>query len=167
MCVCVCKLIVCWSLVFSSPSRVCVRCTLMCSCVRVRARERAPQAARHVLVCWWPCVCVCVHVCVCVCVCVSLCRWMDYPCTGYDVRHPHDASVMTYRGHTVHHTLIRAYFSPAATTGQRLIYSEWCMGSLSRTHTHTHAHPRTHTHACTSTLTHTRMHIHAHTHTHA
>jgi WD repeat-containing protein 23 len=30
---------------------------------------------------------------------------------------------MTYRGHAVLQTLIRAYFSPARTTGQRYIYS--------------------------------------------
>ena len=47
----------------------------------------------------------------------------DYPAAGCDVRHPHDASVMTYRGHSVQHTLIRAYFSPAHTTGQRFIYT--------------------------------------------
>uniref|UniRef100_A0A7S0WVH0 Uncharacterized protein n=1 Tax=Chlamydomonas leiostraca TaxID=1034604 RepID=A0A7S0WVH0_9CHLO len=50
-------------------------------------------------------------------------RWMAYPGQGLDVRHPHDKSLMTYRGHTVRQTLIRAYFSPAHTTGQRLIYS--------------------------------------------
>uniref|UniRef100_A0A7S3VU90 Anaphase-promoting complex subunit 4 WD40 domain-containing protein n=1 Tax=Dunaliella tertiolecta TaxID=3047 RepID=A0A7S3VU90_DUNTE len=50
-------------------------------------------------------------------------RWMAYPARGYDVRHPHDASVMTYRGHQVHQTLIRAYFSPSHTTGQRFIYA--------------------------------------------
>lgn len=38
-------------------------------------------------------------------------------------KHPHDCSIMTYRGHEVLNTLIRAYFSPAATTGQRYIYS--------------------------------------------
>lgn len=30
---------------------------------------------------------------------------------------------MTYRGHSVLQTLIRAYFSPVASTGQRFIYS--------------------------------------------
>lgn len=34
-----------------------------------------------------------------------------------------DCSLMTYRGHTVHQTLIRAYFSPRHSTGQRFIYS--------------------------------------------
>lgn len=36
----------------------------------------------------------------------SYCR-QRYPGTGYDVRHPHDASLMTYRGHGVQYTLIR------------------------------------------------------------
>ncbi len=31
-------------------------------------------------------------------------RWMDYPAYGLDVRHPHDASIMTYRGHQVRDT---------------------------------------------------------------
>lgn len=38
-------------------------------------------------------------------------------------QHPHDNSVMTYRGHAVLRTLIRCHFSPAATTNQRYIYS--------------------------------------------
>jgi hypothetical protein len=29
---------------------------------------------------------------------------------GYEVRHPHDSSIQTYRGHKVLQTLIRAYF---------------------------------------------------------
>jgi WD repeat-containing protein 23 len=43
--------------------------------------------------------------------------------TGYAVQHPDDHSLMTYRGHAVLQTLIRAYFSPAHTTGQRYIYA--------------------------------------------
>ncbi|KAL8278391.1 hypothetical protein RQP46_009283 [Phenoliferia psychrophenolica] len=39
------------------------------------------------------------------------------------LKHPHDVSVMTYRGHSVLRTLIRCHFSPAATTDQRYIYS--------------------------------------------
>jgi WD repeat-containing protein 23 len=31
--------------------------------------------------------------------------------------------MMSYRGHSVMQTLIRAYFSPADTTGQRFIYA--------------------------------------------
>lgn len=34
------------------------------------------------------------------------------------VKLPGDSSVMTYAGHLVKHTLLRARFSPAATTGQ-------------------------------------------------
>ncbi|XP_070187913.1 DDB1- and CUL4-associated factor 11-like isoform X2 [Littorina saxatilis] len=41
-----------------------------------------------------------------------------------------DTSVMTYRGHCVLHTLIRARFSPAFTTGQRYIYSGCATGSV-------------------------------------
>uniref|UniRef100_A0A914V9L9 Sugar transporter SWEET1 n=1 Tax=Plectus sambesii TaxID=2011161 RepID=A0A914V9L9_9BILA len=39
-----------------------------------------------------------------------------------------DTSLMTYRGHTVLHTLIRAHFSPAHVTGQRYIYSGCARG---------------------------------------
>ncbi|BGP23919.1 hypothetical protein JCM10295v2_002820 [Rhodotorula toruloides] len=38
-------------------------------------------------------------------------------------QHPHDVSVMTYRGHSVLRTLIRCHFSPVATTNQRYVYS--------------------------------------------
>ena len=37
--------------------------------------------------------------------------------------HPHDVSVQTFRGHSVLQTLIRAYFSPAHSTGQRFVYT--------------------------------------------
>eukprot|EP00898_Chlorokybus_atmophyticus_P002883 jgi/Chlat1/3596/Chrsp234S03581 len=57
-------------------------------------------------------------------------RWMDYPATGLDLRHDHDQSIMTYRGHKVLQTLIRCYFSPAYTTGQRYIYSGSHDGSV-------------------------------------
>ena len=50
-------------------------------------------------------------------------RWMDYPARNYNVRHPNDCSVQTFRGHYVATTLIRAYFSPLHTTGQRYVYS--------------------------------------------
>ena len=52
-------------------------------------------------------------------------RWMEYPpaLCGRDVRHRRDASLMTFRGHSVLQTLIRCYFSPAGSTGQRYIYS--------------------------------------------
>ncbi len=36
---------------------------------------------------------------------------------------PHDTSVMTYTGHRIVQTLIRCYFSPRETTGQRYIYT--------------------------------------------
>ncbi|SCV70734.1 BQ2448_3496 [Microbotryum intermedium] len=38
-------------------------------------------------------------------------------------QHPHDCSVMTYRGHAVLRTLIRCHFSPAVTTDQQYVYS--------------------------------------------
>ena len=50
-------------------------------------------------------------------------RYMRYPGSGWNMAHPDDASIQTYKGHLVDQTLIRAYFSPAATTGQRYIYS--------------------------------------------
>ncbi|KAL9318373.1 hypothetical protein ACSQ67_014890 [Phaseolus vulgaris] len=50
-------------------------------------------------------------------------RWMDYPPQAKDLIHPCDQSVATYRGHSVLRTLIRCYFSPAFSTGQRYIYT--------------------------------------------
>ena len=41
-----------------------------------------------------------------------------------------DSSLMTYRGHSVLHTLIRAYFSPEYSTGQRYIYSGCATGCV-------------------------------------
>jgi len=41
-----------------------------------------------------------------------------------------DCSLMTYRGHKVFQTLIRSYFSPLASTGQRYIYSGSFDGSI-------------------------------------
>lgn len=43
---------------------------------------------------------------------------------------PEDTSVMTYRGHAVLQTLIRAKFSPTRTTGQRYIYTGCASGRL-------------------------------------
>eukprot|EP00873_Tetraselmis_striata_P036859 jgi/Tetstr1/457123/TSEL_043773.t1 len=57
-------------------------------------------------------------------------RWMDYPARGYDVRHPQDVSLKTYHGHSVVGTLIRCYFSPAVSTGQRFIYTGSHEGSI-------------------------------------
>lgn len=50
-------------------------------------------------------------------------RWMEYPARARDQRHPDDTSVATYKGHKVLQTLIRCYFSPAHSTGQRYIYT--------------------------------------------
>lgn len=44
--------------------------------------------------------------------------------------HPNDQSLMSYRGHQVLQTLIRAYFSPIETTGQKYIYSGSYNGSI-------------------------------------
>jgi WD repeat-containing protein 23 len=41
-----------------------------------------------------------------------------------------DASIMTYRGHSVLQTLIRCHFSPAHTTGQRYIYTGCATGAV-------------------------------------
>lgn len=38
-------------------------------------------------------------------------------------RHPHDKSLVTYRGHSVHQTLIRCHFSPFTSTGSRYVYT--------------------------------------------
>jgi WD repeat-containing protein 23 len=38
-------------------------------------------------------------------------------------RHPYDSSVVTFRGHTVQRTLIRAHFSPPGSTDGRFVYS--------------------------------------------
>ncbi|XP_042463961.1 LEC14B homolog [Zingiber officinale] len=50
-------------------------------------------------------------------------RWMEYPEQDRKLKHPYDQSVATYRGHSVLGTLIRCYFSPAHSTGQRYIYT--------------------------------------------
>ncbi|GBG79256.1 hypothetical protein CBR_g29307 [Chara braunii] len=50
-------------------------------------------------------------------------RWVEYPGKNKEISHPHDCSIMTYRGHTVLRTLIRCYFSPMFLTGQRYIYT--------------------------------------------
>ena len=55
---------------------------------------------------------------------------MAYPGAGYEITHPEDCSVMTYRGHAVLQTLIRAYFSPLASTGQRFIYTGSVDGTI-------------------------------------
>ncbi|KAK0581546.1 hypothetical protein LWI29_015010 [Acer saccharum] len=50
-------------------------------------------------------------------------RWMDYPPQARDLKHPGDQSVATYTGHSVLRTLIRCYFSPEYSTGQKYIYT--------------------------------------------
>ena len=55
---------------------------------------------------------------------------MEYPAKGFLVPHPHDVSLQTYRGHCVSQTLIRAYFSPAATTAQRYVYAGSADGAV-------------------------------------
>lgn len=50
-------------------------------------------------------------------------RWSKYPTKSKDLKHPGDQSLATYRGHSVLCTLIRCYFSPAYSTGQRYIYT--------------------------------------------
>ncbi|XP_066138934.1 DDB1- and CUL4-associated factor 11 isoform X2 [Euwallacea fornicatus] len=51
-------------------------------------------------------------------------RWQGVPKELYqNQKLEGDTSVMTYRGHVVSKTLIRARFSPAETTGQRFIYT--------------------------------------------
>ncbi|XP_043812923.1 LEC14B protein isoform X2 [Manihot esculenta] len=50
-------------------------------------------------------------------------RWMDYPPQARGLKHPGDQSVVTYRGHSVLRTLIRCYFSPLYSTGQKYIYT--------------------------------------------
>lgn len=40
-----------------------------------------------------------------------------------------DSSVMTYRGHSILHTLVRCHFSPQHTTGQRYAYTGCATGA--------------------------------------
>ncbi|KAJ0977627.1 hypothetical protein J5N97_013101 [Dioscorea zingiberensis] len=50
-------------------------------------------------------------------------RWMEYPSQAKHLKHPSDQSLATYQGHSVLRTLIRCYFSPDHSTGQRYIYT--------------------------------------------
>ena len=70
---------------------------------------------------------------------IHACRWMEYPGRGYDVRHPHDASIMTYRGHRVGLLHVMAHITK---------------------HTHAHTHSFAHAHTCTNIHTHTIMNTH-------
>ena len=49
-------------------------------------------------------------------------RFMTYDEKDYDP-HPHDCSVVTFRGHRVLKTLIRCHFSPPGSTNSRYVYS--------------------------------------------
>lgn len=57
-------------------------------------------------------------------------RWHEYPHAGMVPQRPIDNSLMTFRGHKVLQTLIRAYWAPAATTGGRCIYTGSADGSV-------------------------------------
>lgn len=58
----------------------------------------------------------------------------DYRNDGYDNRdyrpHPHDCSLVTFRGHKVLRTLIRCHFSPSGSTDSRYVYSGSYDGSV-------------------------------------
>lgn len=49
-------------------------------------------------------------------------RFVGYEDTRYKA-HPHDCSLVTYRGHSVLRTLIRCHFSPPGSTNSRYVYS--------------------------------------------
>ena len=49
-------------------------------------------------------------------------RHMAYPEKDY-YAHPHDCSIVTFRGHRVLKTLIRCHFSPPGSTDSRFVYS--------------------------------------------
>lgn len=55
-------------------------------------------------------------------------RWDKIPKKYYNITKcmDGDTSVISYRGHRIQKTLIRARFSPQATTGQRYIYTGTC-----------------------------------------
>ncbi|XP_031252049.1 LEC14B homolog [Pistacia vera] len=50
-------------------------------------------------------------------------RWMEYPEHKRNFKHSNDQSLATYKGHSVLRTLIRCYFSPEYSTGQKYIYT--------------------------------------------
>ena len=56
-------------------------------------------------------------------------RFMTYDEKDYDP-HPHDCSVVTFRGHRVLKTLIRCHFSPPGSTNSRYVYSGSEDGSI-------------------------------------
>ncbi|KAI9827101.1 MAG: hypothetical protein M1826_006465 [Phylliscum demangeonii] len=55
-------------------------------------------------------------------------RWDSYDAS--DTPHPHDCSVVTFRGHTVLQTLIRCHFSPPTSTDSRYVYTGSRDGSV-------------------------------------
>lgn len=59
-------------------------------------------------------------------------RWDNVPTEFYNstTTMSEDTSIMTYRGHRVKKSLIRAKFSPLNTTGQRFIYTGCATGRL-------------------------------------
>ena len=50
-------------------------------------------------------------------------RFGNYPLQNYTKKLAIDSSLMTFRGHKVLSTLIRCYFSPLESTGQRYVYT--------------------------------------------
>lgn len=58
----------------------------------------------------------------------------EYRSNGYDDRdyrpHPHDCSLVTFRGHKVLKTLIRCHFGPPGSTDSRYVYSGSYDGSV-------------------------------------
>ena len=56
-------------------------------------------------------------------------RFMNYPASKF-APHPHDCSLVTYRGHSVLKTLIRCHFSPPGSTNSRYVYSGSEDGSI-------------------------------------
>ncbi|KAJ3676522.1 hypothetical protein LUZ60_003934 [Juncus effusus] len=50
-------------------------------------------------------------------------RYTPFPEQYKTMRHPSDQSVATYKGHSVLRTLMRCYFSPQYSTGQKYIYT--------------------------------------------
>lgn len=57
-------------------------------------------------------------------------RWMSYPHSSVSVVRPHDDTLLAIRGHDVASTLIRAYWSPLATTSGRYVYSGSACGGV-------------------------------------
>ena len=56
-------------------------------------------------------------------------RFSTFPEETYEP-HPHDCSVVTFRGHNVLKTLIRCHFSPPGSTNSRYVYSGSEDGSI-------------------------------------